>query len=73
MIKFTPTQWQQILGFTILDPDGWDRRGDKFDADWSRPLTLNEFLDKSDVSTCSRRPSREACRQLALTYISNAL
>ena len=64
-IKFTPRLWQRILGFTVMDPDGWDRKGD-FATDWERPLTFTEFMDKADESTCSRHPKREILRQMVL-------
>lgn len=55
-IKFTPLLWTKILGFAIIDPDGWDRTGD-FNTDWNEPLSLDEFLDKADNSTCGPRPN----------------
>lgn len=68
-IKFTPDMWQQILGFRVIDPDGWDRQGD-FMASWNEPLTFNEFMNKADESTCSRYPSdRGALREIALNRI----
>ncbi len=57
-LTLTPAQWELILGFEVLDPDGWDRRGAFFQADWLKPLTFNQFMDKADVSTCSYHPSR---------------
>lgn len=68
-IKFTPSTWQRILGFSVLDPDGWDRRANKFDMDWQEPLSFDQFMDKADQSTCSMYPSRETLRQTAMRRI----
>lgn len=72
MIRFTPTQWQGILGFEVIDPDGWDRSGD-FDTDWAKPLSFSEFMAKADGSTCSRRPSIESLKQRLWTYLQDSL
>jgi len=73
MIKLTPSQWQKILGFVVLDPDGWDRQGD-FRADWNKPLTLNQFLDKADNSTTTRRPNeREKYLELFQNHVESWL
>ena len=57
-MKLTPSEWQKRLGFEVLDPDGWDRRAEYFQADWNKELTFDEFMDKAELSTCSRHPSR---------------
>jgi len=51
----TPDEWCKLLGVQILDPDGWDRRGSKFEADWARPIRLAEFRDKAGASTMTGR------------------
>lgn len=53
-IKFTPEEWQNILGVEVIDPDGWDRRIEHFEKDWETPLTLGEFISKCDESTMDR-------------------
>ena len=52
MKKRTPSEWEELLGIEIIDPDGWDRRAETFANDWKIPLTVREFLEKSDKSTC---------------------
>lgn len=54
-IKRTPAEWEKILGILVIDPDGWDR-GPNFDKDWAKPLTEEEFREKSDVSTVTNWP-----------------
>ena len=51
-IKLTPAEWEMILGITIIDPDGWNRKN--LDADWAKPLTFDEFYDKATESTVDR-------------------
>jgi hypothetical protein len=49
--KLKPDQWESFLEILVMDPDGWDRKGD-FDKDWNKKITLREFLYKSSYSTC---------------------
>ena len=79
MLKFTPDTWQRILGFKVIDPDGWNRSGD-FETDWQTPLTFHEFMDKADNSTCSRHFDRDRMLLIAwrrinpnVFYISNEI
>jgi len=67
MIKLTPSRWQEILCFAVLDPDGWDRKN--YDASWATPLTFKEFMDRADESTCTKHLPREILRQ----YIVNSI
>lgn len=43
--------WQHEVqdDFTVLDPDGWDRKN--FDESWSEPITFQEFLNRCWYST----------------------
>ena len=34
----------------ILDPDGWDRRGD-YEASWNEEITIDEFNQRLGIST----------------------
>lgn len=72
MLKLTPEQWQKILGFTVMDPDGWDRKGD-FQTDWNKPISFNTFMDKAAESTTSPQPSREKCIQLVQNHVESWL
>lgn len=54
LTKLKPEEFEKILGVTILDPDGWNRRDPE---DFDRPITIYEFLDKMIPSTV--RPSAE--------------
>jgi len=56
-MKLTPSEWEKRLGFEILD----DRR--YFQADWNKELTFDEFMNKADLSICSRHPDREQLRE----------
>lgn len=56
-LKMRPEQWLQtedFLGIEILDPDGWDRRGD-FDTDWNKTLTKKEMWGKINRSTVQHK------------------
>ena len=51
----TPEQWLKepmFKGVEVLDPDGWDRKGD-FESDWNKPINEAEMWQKLFVSTCS--------------------
>lgn len=48
----TPNEWlkePEFKLFTIIDPDGWDRKN--FKEDWEKPLTKEEFNQKLMLST----------------------
>lgn len=42
-------EWATLLGWQIMDPDGWDRRN--FDASWSERITEAEFVSRASMST----------------------
>lgn len=50
----TPTEWEQLLGFQILDPDGWDRSN--FEVSWAEPISESEFRTRLAVSTARLVP-----------------
>lgn len=52
----TPDEWCVILGYEIMDPDGWDRTD--FTASWSERLTLEEFERRARASTHLRTDPR---------------
>lgn len=58
--RMKPQDWlthsSHFANVTIMDPDGWDRSN--YEADWARPLTLEEMRYKTERSTCMfHRPS----------------
>lgn len=48
-----PREWEQITGVFIRDADGWDRKN--FTVSWSTPITLEEFRERSAMSTVQYR------------------
>jgi len=50
-LKLSADDWCKLTGIEVMDPDGWDRRADKFDADWNREITFEEFWEKATMST----------------------
>ena len=44
----TPDEWQEILDYVILDPDGWRVEGA---PSWDTPITREEFIDRASRST----------------------
>jgi len=52
-MKLTPNEWldysEELNGYTILDPDGWDRTN--FEEDWAKEITKNEMMEKVSRST----------------------
>lgn len=51
MPKQTSAQWAKEVNFTVIDPDGWDRKD--FDNSWNVELiTLAEFNKRAGNSTC---------------------
>ena len=63
-IKLTPNEWCLLTGIIVFDPDGWDRRGrDKFDEDWAKYLTFDEFMNKCSISTTNGvNASEDMCK-----------
>ena len=51
-LKYNSEQWCKLTGIVVIDPDGWDRKGN-FQADWHKSITLDEFLEKCIPSTTS--------------------
>lgn len=49
-IKFSSEEWCLLTGVDIIDPDGWDRKGD-FDADWNKEICFGDFYAKAAIST----------------------
>lgn len=43
----TPDKWSSLFGIEVRDPDGWRGKSD----DWSKPITVIEFIQKVSVST----------------------
>ncbi len=73
-LELTPRNWEAILGFEIIDPDGWDRSNmENFSKDWEMPVSFNDFMDKADVSTCSRHYPREVLREVAVNKLRRDL
>lgn len=51
----TSEEWQKLTDTLVLDPDGWDRKGD-FNYSWNIELiTEAEFNKRMMVSTCAMR------------------
>ena len=51
-IKLNSEAWVKLSDYQIIDPDGWDRsHPDKFNADWNKEITFDEFLEKAHRST----------------------
>jgi len=67
-MKKSSAEWCRLSGIEVLDPDGWDRKGD-FDADWNKPITLDEFWAKACQSTT--RGSHGSIQQLRRTVFKN--
>ena len=44
--------WCLLLGFEVLDPDGWDRTN--FQESWNEPITRDEFMRRVSKSTARR-------------------
>ena len=51
------SEWTELLGLTVLDPDGWDRRN--FAESWAEPITIDEFKRRAGRSTVDMRRYRE--------------
>lgn len=47
----TPVQWSDKFGVEVVDPDGWDRASKDWQAEWNRPLTQSQFIEKFQRST----------------------
>lgn len=47
--KLSSLEWSNLIGVTILDPDGWNRRD--FKSDFGKEISLMDFLNKAARST----------------------
>jgi (p)ppGpp synthase/HD superfamily hydrolase len=45
--------WVHEYNVTVLDPDGWDRSVEKFEASWNELITRDEFEKRLSYSTVS--------------------
>ena len=45
-----PSEWENITGITVRDPDGWDRRN--FAESWGTPISREEWNMRMVRSTC---------------------
>jgi hypothetical protein len=53
-IKKKPEEWlKEVPLLEILDPDGWDRSPEKWEASWNEPITAEEFGNRVAMSTCA--------------------
>ena len=54
--KLSADEWlaqPEYSGLIIMDPDGWDRRGEYWEASWGEKITREEFRRRASLSTCS--------------------
>lgn len=61
-MKQKPEYWlktEDFKGYTILDPDGWDRGN--YEESWSKPITKTEMWDRLHKSTVIRPISKKKC------------
>ena len=49
--KRTPSEWEQVKGIEVLDPDGW--RADR--KSWDDPISEKEWEKRISLSTVSNR------------------
>ncbi|MFS3128673.1 hypothetical protein ACLM5J_09735 [Nocardioides sp. Bht2] len=42
----TPDEWCQLLGFRVMDPDGWRNGASLGPRPWSDPIAKSEFLER---------------------------
>ena len=52
-----PEDWlklKEFQGYTVLDPDGWDRKNWK--ESWNEKITKQEMVNRLMKSTLLRRP-----------------
>lgn len=48
----TSEEWQKICKFLVTDPDGWDRRAEKFNYSWNKEkISRNKFEKRLMNST----------------------
>lgn len=57
MEKKTSSEWVELTGITVLDPDGWDRTN--ITESWLEPITIDEFKSRAGRSTVDLRRYRE--------------
>jgi len=51
-MKKTSTEWCNLSGIEVIDPDGWNQSTTKdFNDDWNKKITINQFWDRVNHST----------------------
>jgi hypothetical protein len=56
----------EYAGLQIMDPDGWDRSPDKWEASWNEKITREEFDRRWGSSTISA--SREFMKRMMASW-----
>lgn len=51
-----PEEWAEIIGYRILDPDGWRMKGAPA---WDDPITYRDFVWRFSMSTVGRILAKE--------------
>ena len=59
--KLSPSEWVDLTGVVILDPDGWDRQN--MAASWTERITIDEFKVRASRSTIDLVRYREVFGQ----------
>lgn len=67
--KLTPPMWAELLGWAVLDWDGWN----DMERDLTVPCTRLEFEDRVVKCTCKRFPGIEPRREETVMGYSEAL
>lgn len=49
-----PTDWSEITGIQIMDPDGWHGPNA---LSWITGISRSEFIERANMSTCRRYPN----------------
>lgn len=65
-VKLNSDRWVELTGFTILDPDGWDRSN--FNESWAEEITFDEFYKRSTISTTMNRPRMDYDELKAMVF-----
>ena len=54
-----------ITGIRIIDPDGWDRKGD-FDSSWNERITFEEFWNRAAISSTYGMQDFDVTKEIAV-------
>jgi hypothetical protein len=65
-VKRSGAVWSWLLGITVLDPDGWNRKN--FKESWDEKITYTEFMERAMRSTASYATAEQQALRIEVLF-----